>query len=76
MRYRAQRSAVPQRHLGVQDGDECVSYTPGSGDEATWGAYCGHPNDPRAPEYEDDFDWPEDDDEEGDEEECQHKLNT
>lgn len=41
-------------------------YSPGPGDEATWGAYCGHPHDPRTPEYEGDFDWPEDNDEEED----------
>jgi len=29
-----------------------MNYTPGPGDEATWGAYCGHPNDPRAPEWD------------------------
>lgn len=27
-----------------------MSYTPGFGDEVTWGPYTGHPNDPRAPE--------------------------
>lgn len=45
-----------------------MSYTPGFGDEATWGAYFGHPHDPRAPEYEDEFEWPEDKDEGGEHE--------
>lgn len=27
-----------------------MPYTPGYGDEATWGPYTGHPNDPRAPD--------------------------
>ena len=27
---------------------------PGFGDQATWGACCGHPHDPRTPEYDDD----------------------
>ena len=33
------------------------SYLPGYGDEATWGPYTGHPNDPRAPDLDtEDFD--------------------
>ena len=28
---------------------------PGPGDEATWPAYAGHPNDPRAPDDDQDF---------------------
>lgn len=32
----------------------------GPGDEITWGPFFGHPNDPRQPEYDDDFEWPED----------------
>jgi len=44
-----------------------MSYTPGFGDEATWGPYSGHPNDPRAPEYEDEFEWSEDEGENEDE---------
>ena len=34
-----------------------MTYLPGPGDEATWGACYGHPHDPRTPT----FDWPEDD---------------
>lgn len=26
---------------------------PGYGDQATWGRCCGHPHDPRTPEYDD-----------------------
>lgn len=26
---------------------------PGFGDQATWGRCCGHPHDPRTPEYDD-----------------------
>lgn len=35
-----------------------MSYCPGLGDSATWPPYSGHPHDPRAPEMEDDLDWP------------------
>jgi hypothetical protein len=38
-----------------------MTYLPGPGDEATWGACYGHPHDPRTPTFDDDFDWPEDD---------------
>ena len=31
-----------------------MSYTRGPGDEATWPAFSGHPNDPRAPEDDSD----------------------
>ncbi len=29
---------------------------PGCGDQATWGKCCGHPHDPRTPEYDEEID--------------------
>lgn len=36
-------------------------FTPGPGDPTTWGKCCGHTHDPRTPEFDDEFEWPEDD---------------